>query len=176
VTSSIPPTDASPGIAGQAYHDLIREQLREAAATKESLERRGFAVVTTSGAVLTVILGVASFAGKQIPIPSTGLALAAIALVALIAAIVFGLIVNFPIGYAGVAPSELRRLADSDAYWSGPFATGSRRVAGVEADAIESAARANGRKAVWLQIGIAFEAAAFVALGVAGVVVLFAIR
>jgi hypothetical protein len=133
-------------------------------------------VVTTSGAVLTVVLGVATFAGDNIPIPSPGLAFAAIALVALIAAIVFGLIVNIPVGYAGVAPSELRRLADSETYWTGPFATGSRRVAEVEADAIESASHANGRKATLLQIGIGFEAAAFAALGVAGMIVLFAVR
>jgi hypothetical protein len=176
VTSTNPESSEPTGIAGQAYHELIREQLHEAAATKESLERRGFALVTTSGAVLTVILGVATLAGQRIPIPASGLAFATIALVALIAAIVFGLLVNRPIGYAGVAPSELRRLADSESYWTGPFPTGSRRVAGVEADAIESAANANGRKATLLQVGIGFEAAAFMALGITGVIVLFAIR
>jgi hypothetical protein len=179
VISTNPGSSEPTDIAGQAYHELIREQLHEAAATKESLERRGFAVVTTSGAVLTVILGVSSLAGQRVPIPASGLALTAIALVTLIAAVVFGLLVNFPAGYAGVAPSELRRLADSETFWTatGPaVGKATQRVAGVEVDAIESAAAVNGRKATFLQLGIGFEAVAFMALGVAGMIVLFALR
>jgi hypothetical protein len=176
LTSTSSETEQLPGIAGQVYHDLIREQLHDAAATKDSLERRGFAVVTTSGAVLAVILGVATFAGQTVPTPASGLALAAIALIAFIAAIVCGLIVNYPLGYADVAAAELRRLADSDDLWTGPPIKALQRVAGVEVDAIESAHLANGRKALALRVGITFEAVAFIALGVAGVVILFAMR
>lgn len=172
MTPPSPESSPLPGIAGQVYHELTRAQLHDAAATKESLERRGLAVVTTSGAVLTVILGAVSLAGKHLEAPEGAILLGGLAMLAFIAAIVCGLIVNFPLGYRDPATSELRRLAETEAFWTGPVELGMRRVAGVEIDALDSARDTNGRKAIWLRTGIGIEAGAFIGLGVVGMLVL----
>jgi hypothetical protein len=67
---SHPPVEA--GNAGLAiYCGLLRDELTAQDARKESFERRGLAVVTTAGALATLLFGLAalSLTGQMHPLP-----------------------------------------------------------------------------------------------------------
>ena len=93
-----------------AYGEYIASELADKRAADESLERRGWRVVTTSGALLTVIFGLVSLAarGEGFAISEDAKAFLYLALLALVVAVASGLASSFPIPLRSVQAGSLR--------------------------------------------------------------------
>ena len=137
-------------------HQVEREDQRKA-----SLEARGIAVVTTSAALATLLLGLSTL-GKEskssvLLAPeahgSVRVALALFALGALVA-----VVTNVPLGYREATVSGLRKLLNDS--WDDSVKNALATVAANQLVVLESARFANGVKAGALVAAIGFEVAA----------------
>jgi hypothetical protein len=95
------PDPSESGSASAVYCGFLEAQLAEQDARKASFEQRGLSVVTTSGALATLLFGVAAFAktGKLHALPVDMHAWLLAALIAFVAAGLLALLTNLPIAY-----------------------------------------------------------------------------
>jgi hypothetical protein len=173
-TRRIPPPSptAHPETAGAAYEQLIESELREETRRKDSIERRGASLVTTTGVIVGVAFAFApALQGKTISLPAESIAYLTFGGLSLALAIIFGIVANIPAGYEVAETESLRRLVD-ERFWVGPRSLGSRRVAEVRVDEIASARAANADKSRWLRRGLTFQAIGIMLLGFAALFVL----
>jgi phage-related minor tail protein len=150
--------------ASDRYWDLVREQLAEERARKNSIEQRGIAVITSSGTLVTLLFGLTALATKaqnyQLP-PIAAFALAVAAVLFVLAALV-GIAVNWAYYYIEVEPDGLRGLLDEN--WAGDEAEAAKVVATAWTDIIENARINNARKGKLLRAAMLLEASALSAL------------
>lgn len=132
---------------------------------KQSLESRGTALVTSSGAFVSVVLAVATLADtRALDVPRDAVLSLAAAVACLLAAAVCGVLANMPTGYQEPDAAELARYIDD--YWDADGSAAARVVATNSADNLKSARTANATKATVLRVGTAVEAAGLVLLAV----------
>jgi hypothetical protein len=102
---------ASPsGIASIA--DYTKEQLEAEDKRKASFEQRGLAVVTTSGALVTLLFGLAALSTRSkstFELESAARLPLVLALGLFVAAAIFALLTNWPLNYEWVDPCDVRR-------------------------------------------------------------------
>jgi hypothetical protein len=143
--------------AGDAYSRLIDDQVAQERDRKASLESRGVNVVTTAGALATLLFaltaGLTTAAGFRLP-GSAKLPLV-LALSAFVVAAGLGLATNVPLRYRGPTSAALGNLCNPN-YWDGAAALGQRRVAEVQVS-LQSARDANAYKVVLLLAAIGCE-------------------
>jgi hypothetical protein len=102
--------------AGREHYDsFLKETLDDALARKSTLEQRGINVVTTAGALLTIVFSVVSFVIAHVgshAINPHSIIQAYIDAAALlfVTAALLGLIVNIPVPYGDPDPRDLRGL------------------------------------------------------------------
>jgi hypothetical protein len=108
---------------GEALNELLDDQIDDERTNKASLESRGLAVITTSGALVTLLLGLAALVTKaQSYTPSLGARLLLIAaLAAFLVAAALGIYCNVPRRYRELQPGSLRTLTAPDV-WTAPGA------------------------------------------------------
>ena len=97
---SSPPTEADN--SGTAiYVGLLKDELAAQDARKESFERRGLAVITTAGALASLLYGVAAFStvGRMHALPQDSKELLVVAVVVFVVARVLALLTTFPAYY-----------------------------------------------------------------------------
>jgi hypothetical protein len=143
-------TATKPGTA--AYGDLVKDELAVQDARKASFEQRGLAVVTTAGALATLLFGLAAFAaaGKTQPLSADTKELLDIAVVVFVGAAILALATNFPLSYdvpkAAAIQGRLRErpIRDEEA--------AIRDIAFTRANALADAKRKNGWKG-WMLFG-----------------------
>lgn len=150
--------------AGPIYSEMISDARREESERKTSLEQRGGFVISTSGALVTLLIGVLAVAnrpeGARIPPPARehlGWAVFAFA-----GAAVLAIFTNLPLLYAGTDPAGLKRRVQAD-MWGGRRDVAARRVGEMWVNVIGSAQRQNSRKG-WLLFAAFFLEVAAVAL------------
>jgi hypothetical protein len=136
------------GYAGEAYLALILELLAEETRARDSIERRAAGVLAAMAVIVTVIATLAaggtldnvqferwtSFFGVE-------------AAVLLLFSGAFAWRAILPRRYKVAKRSELRRIAESEVFWSGDPRIGTRRSAESLLDSLDSAREANGHKA-----------------------------
>jgi hypothetical protein len=101
--------DAESGISALA--DYTKEQLVIEDARKTSFEQRGLAVVTTSGALVTLLFGLTALstrAQSHFTLPGAAKPALAVALGFFVCAAIAALLTNAPINYEWADPSDLR--------------------------------------------------------------------
>lgn len=155
------------------YLSYVNEQVAREDARKESLERRGLALVTASGAIVTLLFALAALTIKSssytLPHSSKVLLIAAVA--AFFAAALCAIGTNYPFKYEEPLPEELRAAIRER--WSDPETEVARNAALTQVKVWKSAREKNGKKAGWLLAGIVgqlvgvFLVAAAVALALA---------
>ncbi len=147
--------------AGPVYSEMISDARREESDRKTSLEQRGGFVISTSGALVTLLIGVLAVAnrpeGAQIPAPAREHL--SWAMFAFAGAAVLAVFTNLPLLYGGADPDILRERVQLE-MWQGRRDVAARRVAEMWVTAIESAQRQNGRKGWALFAGFLLEVAA----------------
>lgn len=161
-------------VSGSSFSRTIKDQLDEERQRKNSLEARGIGIVTSSGALATLLFGLVGFTRGtnpqlhwEIGTPAKAALLIGVLLFAFAA--LMGLGANFPGDYKEPSVKKLRERVQPEA-WTKPDPIGAARYdAEVIVGAIDAARQINGRKAKAIRWGIAAEAGAavFVALAVA---------
>ncbi len=159
--------------AGDAYSELIGEQLAEERERKTSLEQRGLAVITTAGVLVSLLLGLAAVvtSAKGFAVPDLARYLLAVALALFLGAAVTGIVTNWPRKYIEVADSDLERLTQPN-LWEGPVLVGSRRAAEVRVMILRKARAINRAKARVLNWAMVLEVAAVAVVAVSVAVIL----
>lgn len=156
--------------ASAAILTLIEDQLEEERTTKTSLETRAVSVVTTSGTLTTLLLGLAAVVtGRQsyeLPIFARGLLV--LAVLAFLTAVVLAIVAARPRAYHEVTVQSLRVIA-SPAHLGAAAGAAEPSIAAALIDIIDTARQRNGEKAARLTQAVMAEvvAAGLVALAVA---------
>jgi hypothetical protein len=166
------------------FEDFISETLSNAVTQKASLEQRGVSIVTVTGALVTIVFAVVSFAlkndhGKFIGPHTIIRGYIDWAAILFILAGFSALLTNLPLPYgvpvAGELAKDLRNPsnADSNKWDESPFMKftedeAAHKIAATRVALIRKAQQRNQGKATLLFIAILFEVAAivFLALGV----------
>jgi hypothetical protein len=152
------PTATKPGTA--VYGEFVKDELTVQDQRKTSFEQRGLAVVTTAGALATLLFGLAAFAaaGKARPLSADAKELLDIAVVVFVAAAILALATNFPLPYDAPKASAIRGRLREKPMRNEDAAM--RDIAFTRAKALEDAKRKNGWKG-WMLFGaLALEVAA----------------
>jgi hypothetical protein len=168
----VTPADGPNGRA--VYSEYIKEQLADQEARKVSLEQRGLAVITTSGALVTLLFGLTALTVKRestFAIPDKAAVFLVVALVFFVAAALSALITNIPRSYRGVTVRALREAVEDQ--WEDSEETASKKVALTRLTVLASAKRVNDQKGYALIGGVAAEIIAVAMVGVAMGIVLW---
>jgi hypothetical protein len=154
------------GVAGDAYSRLIDDQLGEERARKASLEQRAVGVITTSGAVVTLVFGFTAVVNGSgaLHLPDAARLELFVALFLLLAAVVVAVVVGFPVTYLEVDKEGLEKMIEATD-WSNPDVIEARRRTSQAATGIIiSARKANGDKANLLIVALGLEVLGIVTL------------
>jgi hypothetical protein len=152
---------------GEIYAVFLKERLDAEEAAKTSLQQRGLAVITTAGALVTILFSVAAVVtGKDTyRAPSGGLSLLVWVAVAFGITGFLALLTNVPLGAAQVNPDDYyakmaRDICDDEA-------TCRVKVASIQCAMLKKAVRSNNIRARLLVLSFVAEGAAVVLLAVA---------
>lgn len=157
--------------AGAAFARLVQDQFSEERARKQSLENRAAALVTSSGAFVSVVLAVAALAGAQgLGVPREAAWTLTSAVVCLLAAAAAGVLAGMPRGYSEPDAAELGRYIER--YWDADALEAAKVVAQATAANLQDARRANGKKATILVAGGWLQAASLALLAATACLVL----
>ena len=145
--------------AWEPYGELINREVERQDEIKASLEGRGNLIITSSGALVTLLFGItAVVTGVTGFDPSERLLyFLATSLVLLGASAFCGLAANWPMKYKYPLPSELRRLTTSEDYWTGRTSIGQRVVSDLEIEMAAQAVSRNQIKSGWVIGGLILE-------------------
>ena len=160
---------ATAEVAGNVYGALISEQLTQERARKASIEQRGITIVTSSGALVTLLFALPALATKAqatyvLPEPARWLLVACVAL--FILASLAGLATNFPMAYREVTGKAFDKLVTPEA-WTKDKTAADRRAAAARVAMIKSGRTINRAKAWFLIVGLFFEVLAVIVLALA---------
>jgi hypothetical protein len=157
--------------AGYYYAQFIADQLAEERKRKESFEARGITVVTTSGVLVSLLLGLAAFAraDSSRELSAAAVALVVVSLPCFVVGAVLAIVVNFPRGYEEPDATLLTRLTTVE-LWSAAPLHATRRMAHSHARTLAKARAVNTEKGRLLFAALTGEVAG-VTLAAAGVAV-----
>ncbi len=151
---------SSDGNASTAYGPLLSELIKAQEARKASVEQRGIAVVTTSGALVTLLFGLASLltANESFNLPETAKQPLKIALPLFVAAALLALATNAPLAYGEFDPEDLQKQLPAD--WSKLRSEAEGRIAATRLTILVRNHRLNNLKGLLLLAAMVFEVAA----------------
>ncbi|WP_305784255.1 hypothetical protein [Symbioplanes lichenis] len=158
---------------GQAYLDLVADQLTHERAVRTSLEQRAMSVVTTSGALVTLLLAFANLRarGQGYVTPGAVVILLLTAVILLVTAVLAALSVNRPVAQDQIGDAELLGLTRRD--WAlAAYTDVLREVTLARCDLLSSARKANARRSRALRAAVRSEALAVLMTAAAVFVVL----
>ncbi len=155
------------------YDELLKDELAAEDARKDSLEARGVAVVTTSGALVTLLFALSALSTEEqatYELSDFASVVLAIALVLFVGAAIVALLINRPMDYIGAKVDDIEKLLNAESPSGSEQAR--KDVAFARLTELRSARQINGRKADLLLRAMGLEVAAVVAVGVAVVSIL----
>jgi hypothetical protein len=150
-----PSPETVSGVA--AYGELLKEELDIQDARKASLEQRGLAVVTTAGALATLLFALAALSTKSqtFVLPHAAQVWLRWALISFVVAAVFALMTNVPMRYDAVTADAIRgRLLATPMK---DKAAAEKDIALTRVKALRDAKSKNGRKAWFLLFAMLAE-------------------
>jgi hypothetical protein len=161
--------EASQQTGGYAtYGEFVKDELEDQAKRKASFEQRGLAVITTSGALVTLLFALAALSTKEattFTLPADAKTWLSIALVLFFVSALAALVTNAPFIYQAVPAEKIRKRLrekpprDADA--------AAKDVAFTRLDALESAKKKNSIKGWALAAAMLCEALAVGCVAVA---------
>jgi hypothetical protein len=154
IAARSPRCAASPQ-AGDVYSEAVKESLDVETAKKASLEQRSFTVITTSGVIVSLLLGFLAVLAKRdqenLPL-MVKIALTA-AVVAFLLVSMFALRANSPQPYAFLSSEDMLRMVTAD-LWDRDKSVAARRIAENRVAQVIEARKRNERKAADLKRAI----------------------
>jgi hypothetical protein len=178
-SSPTPPAGSAstePALASAAAMKYIGDQLAEERATKSALEDRANTVITSAGALTTLLFALSALATKAAAtyeLPGFAKVLLVVATCFFLVAIVFALRTAAPAAYAEVTVESLRKVATPEAF-SASAAEAEPIIAKAMVEVIAGARSGNGQKARDLKRAVQAELAAAIVVAIAVIVVLTA--
>jgi hypothetical protein len=156
----LPGTSGDTGHAGLIIAELITKELDTEQSATASLQARGLAVISSSGALVTLLFGLSALATKaeHFRLPASTKPPLYLAAALLVAAAVGGIIANAPRGSKLTALQRLKPLLDSP-YWEYPADAARQEVAKTQLAVAQAARRTNRARARFLLTGIVLEIA-----------------
>jgi hypothetical protein len=156
-------------VAGSLHAALISEQVAEERASKGSLEQRALAVITTSSALATLLIGLAAFA-RQAPhlhLDTVPRWLIVGAAAAFLIAAILSLVVIIPRDYKEASPKALDERIMRDRWTSTDVVEEARQNAVLYYHTLKRARDLNGCKATLLFLAVIAEVVAVLSAGLA---------
>jgi hypothetical protein len=155
--------DAVPG--NPTYAEFFEDELKSETDRKSKLDSRGASLVTSSGAIHAVLVGLGSLdrGPTRSTIPNWIIPLLVMALLGFLAAAVAGVVAQLNHGYEATSTVGLKSLLDER--WRDSSGESMHRVGADRFRAIESLRSSNHKKDVALRWGYGFQIAAIVFLG-----------
>lgn len=152
---------------------MVEDQLAEERSTKSSLETRAIAVITSSGALVTLLFALAALVTKpaEYELPNAARAVLLLTVLAFITAAVLAIVAATPGTYQEITVESLK-AATTETAMGAPASQGEPRIAQVLVQIIETARTKNAAKARYLKAAVTTEAIAAVLLATAIVIVL----
>jgi hypothetical protein len=152
------PAELAPStIAGDVYAPVLVSLLAEEAARKSSIEQRAISVITTSGALVSLLVALSVFLfGKdaKFDVSSASRLAIAVAVVLFVAAAVLALLVNSPRAYRSFSDEDVQRMVDE---WGTNAGEARKLVSQAQAVFICQAVKKNDMKAGLLQLAVIAE-------------------
>lgn len=142
-------TSGSSGTAGEAvYGQLLSQLLKEEEDTKTSLEQRGLAVVSSAGALVTLLVGIVGLGYRpgRVALPALARWFLVSSVMTFVIAGILGVLTNRPMGYKVFGQDALDKMVKPQ-YWYGPPEIGAWRVARFRVALIKNARQQNAKKA-----------------------------
>lgn len=147
-----------------AYSSYIESELRAERDRKASLDTRGGNVVTSSGALFTILAGIGALGRTStVPAPVEVPPLLVLTLVAFFSAAALGIAAQWNREYPVTKPEGLEDLLGK--HWTDPPEVSKRRVAISHIDTLAALRDGNKRKELMLRLGYCCQAAATISLG-----------
>lgn len=158
--------------AGEVIAAFVDQELKGLRDRRNSIEARGFAVIATSGVLVTLQMAFLTAVTPDRSIPSTGVRLCVgLSLVGFLTAAALGILVNVPRRLQEADLSTVRaHLADP--HWAAEEAAARRAVAEAQISVAEHGSKVNDAKARLLLAAFAAELFGMTMLSVAVVLVL----
>lgn len=159
----------------EIYGEYIARILADEDSRRSSIEQRGLAVITTAGALTTVLFGIAALIqpSSNHGIPHSAHGPLGLAMIILIAAGVCGLLTNFPLGYHKITTEQAETIVKTDLFRKDAPTDARQRIAVTYVKELRSARRNTRLKAGLLFAAMSLELAG---LGVLGWTVLDVIK
>jgi hypothetical protein len=168
-----PPAASNSEGGATVYAGYIAAQVARQEERKHSFEQRGLAVITTSGALVSLLFGLTAVltgaADYHLPNASRGWIFAA--LVCFVAAAISALLTNLPLKYSGVTADALKEAIEKR--WEDSRAAAEREVALTELKVLRRAKQRNRLKGLSLVVAIGAEITAVFCLAAAVATILY---
>jgi hypothetical protein len=128
-----------PNTGSSVYLAFIKEQLAGEDARKDSVEKRGLGVITTSGTLASLLLGLSALetASDDFKLSAAGRDLLVAATLAFALAALASVVTNLPWRYKGVPSSSLQLLVDDK--WDDEALAAEQRTAATLVGVVASA-------------------------------------
>lgn len=155
--------------ARDAYEELIAEQLTQERQRKDSIERRGLAVVSSAGTLAALLLAIVAVVSRPAELRTQGAPIGLFAAAAILFALSGGLGIwtNKPSNYAEPSAQWLARLLWPAVWQSNNETLARRRIAEARLRSVESFRDVNEKKVAVLTAAIIIEVVAIALVAVA---------
>lgn len=162
-----------PATVGAVVEAVVLEQLTEERQRKASLEARGLAVITSSGALVTLLLGIGALVSSKTDyrITTEARALLIVTAVAFVIAGIAGVICNVPLSYQEIDMLELAQLAAPD-FWDRNGDVTAMDAVTTRVTSIMRGRELNTLKAIALVVGLSAEVVAVATAATAVIAIL----
>ena len=145
-----------PSPSSALYSSLAKDQLDDEEARRVSIEQRAIAVMTLSGALVTILLNTVLNSASAAAITAPAKWLTVTALILLTGAAALALLAARPRGYGQIQDDYLDQILLE--YWDEPEIIATRRIGAMQIQTLKFAKTATTRKARILQAAIAVQA------------------
>lgn len=158
---------------GSIYAAYIKEQLAAQEARKASIEQRGLGVITTSGVLASLLLGLTAVltGADDYQLPDGAKPWLFAATIAFVIAAIAAIVTNLPLFYSGVKTSDLQKAVKGKIWRDSP-ANAEQRIAATDIKVLATAKSRNTFKGFVLLAAITLEIVAIVFLSFAVRVIL----
>lgn len=152
---------------GDTYSAFIEGELKAERERRSTYDSRGQGIVTTSGALVTLLGGFATVVKTSATagLPATAVTALGVAFLLFIGAAACGIVAGWNRHYAVTATTTLRRMTEE--HWTDDEVDARNNVAAVRVGTVGTLRRANQFKATWVSIGLIVQVVALMASVVA---------
>lgn len=157
---------------GKAYAAFIESELKAERDRRAAYDGRGQSLVTTSGALVTLLGGLAALVRTppMVRLPTPASVAVSIALVLFVCAATCGIIAGWNRLYAVATVPTMHRMTSG--HWKDDEVDARNNVAGVQLRTLDTLRRANEFKVRWVSVGLIMQASALAVLAVAVTIVI----